>query len=60
MARIILSAFILTLFSGCVSRTVSSEPKLSDLNRGKGFDGNDRIVTKKIVWIWQDEFHNPK
>lgn len=47
---IILISVTVGFSSSCVSRTVSS-----DLPLGK--EGS--VVEKKIVWIWQDEFHNP-
>lgn len=48
------------LLNGCVSRTVSSEPALVDLQKGLGYNASDRVVKKKLVWIWQDEYRNPK
>lgn len=61
MIKLFAAFFLLSLLfaTGCVSRTVSSEPALSDLQKGKGYDANDRIVTKKIVWFWQEDFRNP-
>ena len=37
------------LSGGCVSRTTTSE---------KGF--GESATEKKIVWIWEKEFRNPK
>ncbi len=36
--------FLALLSSSCVSRTVSSEPALSDLQKGIGYNYSDRIV----------------
>ena len=47
------------LLSGCVSRTTSSDPSLSDMQRGIGYDAGDKVVTQKTVWIWQSDFWNP-
>jgi hypothetical protein len=49
---IILGAITSILLSSCVSRTISTSPPL-----GKGGDSN--VATKKILWIWQDEYRNP-
>jgi len=46
---IILLAFIAALSCSCVSRTTSSKD-------GYGAD----VEHKKIVWIWQSEYRNPK
>jgi hypothetical protein len=48
------------LLSGCVSRTTTSEPSISDLQKGIGHNTSDRITKKKIVWIWQEEYRNPQ
>lgn len=49
--------------TGCVSRTVSEEPQ----HRGAASSGGEygssphsKVVEKKLIWIWQDEFRNPK
>ncbi len=52
--KLIYSILILTIISlltsACISRTISSSTPL----------GKEGIRTeKKILWIWQDEFHNP-
>ena len=46
---IVLLAAVSLLNSACISRTVTTE---------KGF-GKDK-TEKKILWIWQDEYRNPK
>ncbi len=50
---IILLAIAATLLSSCVSRTTTANAPL-----GKGGDG--KVIEKKLVWIWQDEFRNPQ
>ncbi len=49
---IILLAIVAALSSSCVSRTTTSSAPL-----GQGKDG--KVVEKKLIWIWQDEFRNP-
>lgn len=43
---------------GCVNRTVSKESG----NRGHGTHGAKsdpgKVISKKRIWIWQDEFRN--
>lgn len=61
---VILLATIALLASGCVNRTTTLEPQ----HRGGtpadkkvyGSDPQGKLVDKKIIWIWQDEFRNPK
>ena len=52
------SIFLLTvatlILCSCVSRTVSASSVDSS-----GKESNGKVVEKKIIWIWQDEFHNP-
>jgi hypothetical protein len=49
--RAIILLTVVTLLScSCLSRTVSSDAPL-------GKEGS--VIEKKIVWIWQDDFHNP-
>ena len=61
---IILLAIIGLLGSGCVSRTTTLEPQHrggtpSD-EKTYGSDPHSKLVEKRIIWIWQDEFRNPK
>ncbi len=44
------------LLTGCVSRTISSDPSISDFNSGIGYTSDDKVVKKDIVWIWEAEF----
>lgn len=53
---IILLGTLSLLLTGCVSRTISSDPSISDLNSGIGYTSDDKIVKKDIVWIWEAEF----
>lgn len=69
MKKIIYALCLLStasILSGCVNRTISVEAE----NRGgltmqkKKWNKNStsphtKILEKKRVWIWQDEFHNP-
>ena len=52
------SLFLLAIASlilcSCVSRTISA-PSVD----ATGLEGQGKVVEKKIVWIWQDEFRNP-
>lgn len=54
---IILLAVATILSCSCVSRTVSS----STQNRGANTKDQDdgKVLQKKIIWIWQDEYRNP-
>ena len=61
---VILLATITLLGSGCVSRTTTLEPQhrgdtLGD-KKSYGSDPQSKVLEKKIVWIWQDEFRNAK
>jgi len=49
---IILLAIVSMLSSACVSRTTSTSPPLGTNKDGK-------VLEKKVIWIWQDEFRNP-
>ena len=49
---IALLAAISLLTCACVSRTTTAKAPL-----GQGGDG--KVVEKKLIWIWQDEFRNP-
>ncbi len=51
---IFLLAVATLILCSCVSRTVSASSVDSS---GKESDG--KVVEKKIIWIWQDEFRNP-
>jgi len=54
----------LILSSGCVSRTTTLEPQHrggtpSD-KKNYGSDPHSKLLEKKTIWIWQDEFRTPK
>ncbi|MEN7973554.1 MAG: hypothetical protein ABFR47_06930 [Verrucomicrobiota bacterium] len=51
-ASILLLAIVSMLNTACISRTTTSDAPL-----GKGKDG--KVVEKKLIWVWQDEFRNP-
>ena len=49
--------------AGCVRRTITNEPEIrTPLQQGKRYGANPKaeVVEKKLVWIWEDEFRNPK
>ena len=48
---IILLSIVTMLLSSCVSRTVSTSP----VREGE----SGKVIEKKIIWFWQDEFYNP-
>ncbi len=56
--KTIRSIFLLAVASlilcSCVSRTISA----SSVD-ATGKENQGKVVEKKIIWIWQDEFHNP-
>jgi hypothetical protein len=50
------------LLTGCVTRTVTKEPKhRGGSGSGKTYGANPyaEVIEKKRVWIWQAEFRNP-
>jgi len=47
----ILLAILVVGLSGCVSRTTTRRPNVSEMSRGSG-----PIKTTKIIWIWEREF----
>ncbi len=61
---VILGLSLCSLLSGCVSRTVSEEPQHRGAVPGKenayGSNSHSKVKEKKLIWIWQDEFRNPK
>lgn len=44
------------LLTSCVSRTVSSDPSISDMQNGIGYNSDDKVVEKDFFWFWQSEF----
>ena len=56
--------FVLTaLLSGCVSRTVSTgaENRGGDTkNKSYGSEQHSKVVEKKIIWFWQEDFRKPQ
>ena len=54
---------VAALSSGCVYRTTVTQAEHRGempTNKKFGADPHDQVVGKKIIWIWQDEFRNPK
>jgi len=54
--NILCLAAVAMLCCSCVSRTVTRTPKLSETGKGKANPKTGKIVEKKIVWFWQDDF----
>lgn len=52
----------LFLPSGCVNRTVTEQAAYrgSGPSRKYGSKNKGEVIEEKRVWIWQDEFRNPK
>lgn len=50
------------LLGGCVNRTVTEEAAYrgSGPSRKYGSRNKGEVIEEKRVWIWQDEFRNPK
>lgn len=63
-ASVVLLFAIALLCNACVSRTVTVEPQYRGASAGKkttlGSDPKSEMVSKKIIWIWQDEYRNKK
>ncbi len=61
MKKIIMVSVVIAgcLASGCVRRTTSIEPKYSNPKAAARASEQGKIVEKKTVWFWQDEFKNP-
>lgn len=56
LRNILCAGMVLLLFSGCVSRTVRRAPTLSETANSKGDRESGKVIEKKIVWFWQDDF----
>ena len=57
-----LAAFA-ALLGGCVSRTVVNEPQHRGAipkDKSYGSDSQGKVIQKKTIWIWQDEYRNPR
>ncbi|MBT8042131.1 MAG: hypothetical protein KJN67_05225 [Pontiella sp.] len=55
---IYLTAAATVLLTGCVSRTTTVKPSGTEGNEDFGINSS-KVVEKKLIWIWQDEFRNP-
>jgi len=55
MTKLILCLALVStvLLSGCVRRTVSTDSGLGSKSQGK-------VIDDRLIWIWQDEFRQPK
>lgn len=56
-------ASLAAILGGCVTRTVTVEPQHRGAipkNTSYGSDSQGKVVDKKIVWIWQDEYRTGK
>jgi len=54
----ILFAFMLTLSSSCVSRTVAVQDSV--IGSASRFQGTKKVRERKIVWFWQPSFWTKK
>lgn len=43
---------------GCVNRTVSKESGIRGHGTHGAKDESGNVISKKRIWIWQDEFRN--
>ena len=51
------------LLNGCVSRTVSTGPEnrgAATKKKGYGSEQHSKVVEKKIIWFWQEDFRKPQ
>jgi len=58
LGSLILFAFILTLCSSCVSRTISHQDSV--VGSASRYEGTGRVTEKKIVWFFQPSFWTKK
>ena len=47
------------LTTGCVSRTVTESKGTRTPDRVDGSNPTSKVIEKKIIWFWQDEFSKP-
>ncbi len=60
MVRGMVFCVAMVALTGCVSRTVTVKPvDQSPIQRQYGSKSDPKLVEKKIIWIWQDEYRNP-
>ena len=62
MKKFVYAAVIATIIcsTGCVSRTITEEAKFTNPKTKNQYGGNHtKMIDKKLVWFWQDEFSNP-
>ena len=52
-----LTMFVLV---GCVSRTVTEKPVGGDNPSSMGLMSKERVIEKKWIWIWEDEYQIEK
>ena len=60
---LLLSIVFVLLATGCVSRTISTQPQIrgpqsAEGKKSFGASADEKIIEKKIIWIWQPEFWN--
>jgi len=46
--------------AGCVSRTVTESKGFGSSDGSDGANPTSKVIEKKIVWFWQDEFRHPQ
>jgi hypothetical protein len=56
----IIVAVATALQTGCVSRTVTERPVGAEDSANVGLISKERVVDKRWVWVWEDEFSNEK
>jgi hypothetical protein len=48
------------LLTSCVSRTVTEKPVGEDESSTMGLISKERVIEKKWIWIWEDEYQIEK
>jgi len=56
----VILAIAAALQTGCVSRTVTERPVGAEDSANVGLISKERVVEKRWVWVWEDDFSNKK
>ncbi len=56
---VLLLVLVLLVGAGCVTRTITRSPRVSELPN-QNPNENPRKVERKTLWIWQHEFWHPQ
>ena len=51
---------VMFLLTSCVSRTVTEKPVGGDNASTVGLMAKERVIEKKWIWIWEDEYQIKK